>query len=139
MADKKKFAGTVMTADVPNANGTIYPREVLEKAIEDAQDLVRTGSLYGSLNSTGRLELRKISHRVTKLGMQGDDVVAEVAVLATEEGLKLHRLVEMGEAMSLGGLPNKISMSPMGSMETDDDGAISEIHLTGVNISDDQK
>jgi hypothetical protein len=64
---------------------------------------------------------------------------AEVAVLATEEGLKLHRLVEMGEAMSLGGLPNKISMSPMGSMETDDDGAISEIHLTGVNISDDQK
>lgn len=136
--DKTRFSGTVMTAGVPGRNGNIFPREVLEKAAKDAQKLATTGNLYGALNSTGRPELRKISHKVTEVRMQGDDVVAQVAVLATEEGLKLHRLVETGEAMSIEGVSNKISMSPMGNIKTDEDGVISELRITAVNISDDQ-
>lgn len=137
--DKKRFSATVMTAGVRGYNSNVFPRELLAKAVEDAQGQVAAGNMYGGVNSTGRPELRKISHKITSLKMQGDDVVAEVAILATEEGLKLHRMIETGEAMSIEGITNKISLCPMGNYKTEDDGVVSKLNLTAINISDRQK
>lgn len=143
MSDKKKFTGfigTVMTASVPGRNGNIYPRELLEKAVEEAQEAVSSGWLCGMVDpSADRPELRKISHKITKLKMEGDDVVAEVAILDTPEGVKLRRLVEMGEALAIDSVEAKISMTPMGTYKTSEDGVISDFRFTAINISDDQK
>jgi len=101
MADKPTkthyFCNEVLTADTPNINGLTYPREVLERAVEDAQDRVNSGDWLGELNSMNyTTKLGFASHQITALRMEGDKVVAEVKCLDTIPGKILQEMLAHG-------------------------------------------
>ena len=118
---KKTFSKALMTADKPDANGRIFPRETLEKAIADAQQRVKDGQMLGTLDcSTDRIRLAEVSHRVTSLRMEGDSVVAEVVAIDNERGKLLQEILKNGTPR----------LSPMGYGDVD-----GEMKVTGYSFS----
>jgi len=80
-----------LTAGVPTANGHVYSREVLSKAILEANARIQSGkSAYGASAHPKKgetLELPDISHLVTALWMKDDKAFARVTVLSeTQKG-----------------------------------------------------
>ena len=79
----------ILKIGVPNANGNIYTRECVELALLKGR--VFNGQLgFGE----GRLHMQRISHCISKLEINADDVlVGELAVLHTPYGDKLGELL----------------------------------------------
>lgn len=93
----KKIVVEVCKADVVNKNGRIYPRHVLEKNVNDLQELVKNRSLMGELGSPQDKFIRfsNASHLVTDLFMDGDKMMAEIEVIrSTPCGLILNKILE---------------------------------------------
>lgn len=91
--------GVVSRAGVRNKNRRIYPMEVMEEAIQSIQENVKSGGFVGELDHppTPKINVNKISHKITKLDMANDGaVLAEMIVLDTTEGRELKKLIEGG-------------------------------------------
>jgi hypothetical protein len=100
----------LLTADVPTANGTIYPRAVLESAVAKAQDRIREKRMVGcyfdvrndpnpdhSLNRgpSGQISIDMISHIVDSLRLEENgNMMAEITALKTPSGKKLRKNIE---------------------------------------------
>lgn len=91
--------GVVSRAGTKNKNKRIYPRGVMESAIEELQEAVSSGGFVGELDHppTPKINVNKISHKITKLKMAPDGaVLAEMVVLDTDEGRTLKKLIDGG-------------------------------------------
>jgi len=122
---KKTFTNVVLTADRPTINGHIYPRDVLEKAVKDAQRQVEGKTMFGEMNLAGeKVRLEKASHLVSSLELKGDEVVAEVKILDTEQGQILQELLKNG--------PPKLY--PMGYGRLNEDMTITGYSICSVNV-----
>lgn len=117
-SEKKVFIeGVFMQAEKPNRNGRIYPRSVLSPAVERyIKEQVTTGRAVGELNHPEgpTVNLDKVSHRITELRWDGDNVVGKALVLNTPMGKIVKGLVE-------GGVQLGVSSRGMGSLERDGD------------------
>ena len=78
-----KFWAPVARADIPNSNGRIYPRHVLNKAIAEFKTKLN-GQIGYPVNSI--VSYRHISHVVTNLKMDQDYLLAEIEILDTPQG-----------------------------------------------------
>jgi hypothetical protein len=91
-------------ADEPNANGRVYPRHELERAILDInQDSITRGRVFGQVGmpqgSHCSAELDKISHICGNFNILDDgSVMCEVVWLNTDAGNKAKALYEKGPA-----------------------------------------
>ncbi|MBI33511.1 MAG: primosomal protein [Gammaproteobacteria bacterium] len=106
--------GVFMSAESKNRNGRIYSKKVLEKAIEKYnQDQVITGRAVGELNHPDgpSINLDKVSHRITELKWDGNNVMGKALVLDTPMGQVVKGLVE-------GGVQLGVSSRGMGSLES---------------------
>jgi hypothetical protein len=114
--EKKVFIeGVFMQAEKPNRNGRIYPLGVLTPAVERyIKEQVKTGRAVGELNHPEgpTVNLDKVSHRITELKWDGDNVVGKALVLNTPMGKIVKGLVE-------GGVQLGVSSRGMGSLERD--------------------
>lgn len=91
--------GIVSRAGVKNKNNRIYPFEVMEEALASIQENVKAGGFVGELDHppTPKINVNKISHKITKCEMAPDGaVLAEMVVLDTTEGRELKKLIEGG-------------------------------------------
>jgi hypothetical protein len=112
--------GVVSRAGTRNKNKRIYPMSVMESTINDLQEAVGSGGFVGELDHppTPKINVNKISHKITKLKMAPDGaVLAEMVVLDTEEGRTLKKLIDGGVRLGvstrgLGGV--KPYMGPLG-------------------------
>lgn len=105
--------GVFMQADQKNRNGRIYPKQVLENAVNKyTAEQVSKGRAVGELNHPEgpTINLDKVSHKITELNWQGNNVVGKATVLNTPMGQIVQGLME-------GGVQLAVSSRGMGSLE----------------------
>jgi len=113
----KKYVieGIFMQANKANRNGRMYPREILEKAVNKyVTEQVSKGRAVGELNHPEgpTINLDKVSHKITELKWDGNNVVGKATILDTPMGLIVQGLLEgevqMGvSSRGMGSLANK--------------------------------
>ena len=104
--------GVFMQSEKKNRNGRIYTKESLEKAVEKyVTEQVKTGRAVGELNHPEgpTVNLDKVSHKITDLHWQGNDVVGKASILKTPMGKIVEGLLE-------GGVKLGVSSRGMGSL-----------------------
>ena len=104
--------GVFMQAENKNKNGRIYTREVLTKAVDRfVNEQVITGRAVGELNHPDgpSINLDKVSHRITELKWDGNNVMGKALILDTPMGKIVKGLVE-------GGVQLGVSSRGMGSL-----------------------
>lgn len=99
----KKYVieGIFMQANKPNRNGRMYPREILESAVNKyVTDQVSKGRAVGELNHPEgpTINLDKVSHKITELKWDGNNVVGKATILDTPMGKIVQGLLE-GEVL----------------------------------------
>ena len=105
--------GVFMQADKLNKNKRIYPNPILEKATNKyVKEQVKTGRAVGELNHPDgpSINLDKVSHRITELKFEGNNVVGKALVLDTPMGNIVKGLVD-------GGCKLGVSSRGMGTVE----------------------
>jgi hypothetical protein len=105
--------GVFMQADKLNKNKRIYPKPILEKATNKyVKEQVKTGRAVGELNHPDgpSINLDKVSHRITELKFEGNNVVGKALVLDTPMGNIVKGLVD-------GGCKLGVSSRGMGTVE----------------------
>jgi|TARA_B110000444_G_C18699687_1_gene528336 hypothetical protein len=105
--------GVFMQAEKENRNKRIYPKDVLSEATAKyVKEQVKTGRAVGELNHPEgpQINLDKVSHRITSLKFEGNDVVGKALILDTPMGKIVKGLVE-------GGVKLGVSSRGMGTVE----------------------
>jgi len=105
--------GVFMQAEKQNRNKRIYPKAVLEAACgKYVKEQVKTGRAVGELNHPEgpSINLDKVSHRITELNWDGNNVVGKALILDTPMGKIVKGLVE-------GGCKLGVSSRGMGTVE----------------------
>jgi len=111
----KKYAieGIFMQAEQKNRNGRIYPKPIMEKALNKYNgEQVSKGRAVGELNHPEgpTVNLDKVSHKIESLKWQGNDVVGKATILETPMGKIVQGLLD-------GGVNLGVSTRGMGSLE----------------------
>lgn len=98
--DNPTYLYPCVTADVPNRNGRIYSRAVLENVVADFKN---GGDMYGQLGmpNGASIRLMDMSHLVKNLKLcdnfqeqSGTQLVAEIKVLCTSQGKVLQKMLD---------------------------------------------
>jgi len=106
--------GVFAQAEKKNRNGRIYPRPIMENAVEKyVQEQVKTKRAVGELNHPEgpAVNLDKVSHLITNLQWEGNDVIGKASILDTPNGKIVKGLLD-------GGVKLGVSTRGMGSLET---------------------
>lgn len=99
-----EFEGIFLTADQPTANGSIYPKETIQKALEEYQKTIDKCRAFGELNSSSAnilVDGSTSSHVVEEIKQDGDSFIAKVRILETESGKQLQNLINAEVPMKL--------------------------------------
>ena len=111
----KKYVieGIFMQAEQKNRNGRIYPKPIMEKALNKYNtEQVSKGRAVGELNHPEgpTVNLDKVSHKIESLNWKGNDVVGKATILETPMGKIVQGLLD-------GGVHLGVSTRGMGSLE----------------------
>ena len=96
--------GVFMQSNKKNRNGRIYEKASLEKAVEKyVVEQVKQGRAVGELNHPEgpTVNLDKVSHKITDLHWQGNDVVGKASILKTPMGKIVEGLLEGGDKLGV--------------------------------------
>ena len=112
---EKKFVieGIFMSAEQKNRNGRIYPKQIMERAVDKyVKEQVSQKRAVGELNHPEgpTVNLDKVSHLITDLQWEGNNVVGKAQILDTPMGRIVKGLLE-------GGVQLGVSTRGMGSLE----------------------
>ena len=105
--------GVLQRAEAKNQNGRVYPREILERESKKySQEFVSQKRALGELDhpDSSVVNLSNVSHNVSEMHWEGQNLVGTVEVLGTPSGNILKELFKSG--IKLG-----ISSRGMGSVE----------------------
>lgn len=110
-------SGVLQRAGAKNQNGRVYPRDILQREVQQYQQLIDERRALGELDhpDSSVVNLQNVSHNVVEIGWEGDDVVGKVEILPTPSGNILRELFKSG--IRLG-----ISSRGMGSVKDGTDG-----------------
>jgi hypothetical protein len=127
--------GIFMQAESKNRNGRVYPRSVMKRAVDKyITEQVVKGRAVGELNHPEgpSINLDKVSHRITELNWDGDNVIGKALILDTPMGQIVKGLVE-------GGVQLGVSSRGMGSLVTRNGVNIvgDDFHLSTIDIVQD--
>ena len=106
--------GVLQRAEAKNQNGRIYPRETLvREAKKYEKEFVNEKRAMGELDhpESSVVNLQNVSHNITEMHFEGDNLLGTVEILTTPSGNILRELFKNG--IKLG-----ISSRGMGSVET---------------------
>ena len=116
------LTGKLQEAEVQNGNGRVYPRSVLEREVKRYAKVVEDRRALGELDhpDSSISNLANVSHNITSMKWNGDDLVGTVEVLNTPSGNILKELFK-------GGIKLGISSRGMGSVEPMNENGASEV------------
>ena len=127
--------GVFAQAEQKNRNGRVYPKPIMESAVNKyVEEQVKTNRAVGELNHPEgpTVNLDKVSHRITDLKFEGNDVIGKAQILDTPMGQIVKGLLE-------GGVQLGVSTRGMGSLESK--GGVNyvrdDFHLNTVDIVQD--
>jgi hypothetical protein len=109
---RMRIRGKLQEAEVKNGNGRVYPKEILLKQIEKYMggpiaDKTAMGELDHPESSI--VNLNNVSHNITKVWWEGNNVMGELMLLNTPSGKIAQELISAG-------IPLGISSRGMGSV-----------------------
>ena len=115
--------GVFMQADKKNRNGRIYEKKILEAAVNKyVAEQVKSGRAVGELNHPEgpTINLDKVSHKITELRFEGNNVVGKASILKTPMGQIVEGLLDGGvklgvSSRGMGSLVQKNGTSYVGS------------------------
>jgi hypothetical protein len=115
------LTGIMQKCDQQNGNGRIYPEKILKREIDNYQKMVEDHRALGELDhpDDSIINLKNVSHVVTKCWWEGNSVMGKVKVLDTPSGNILKSLVK-------GGIKLGISSRGLGSTRKDNGKTIVE-------------
>ena len=124
--------GVFMQAEKKNRNGRVYEKKILESALKKYVDeQVSQGRAVGELNHPEgpTVNLDKVSHKITNLEFQGNDVYGKASILKTPMGKIVEGLLEGGvklgvSSRGMGTLANK-----NGTMYVKDDFMLASVDI----------
>jgi len=92
------LTGKLQECDVQNGNGRIYPAPILTREVKKYAGVVEDNRALGELDhpESSIINLTNVSHMVTKVWMEGANVMGKCKVLNTPSGQILRSLVESG-------------------------------------------
>ena len=92
------FPAKLQQCNVRNGNGRTYPRDVLEREVENYQKLIRENRAIGECDhpDDSVINLKNASHMITRMYWDGDSVLGIVKVLKTPSGDILRGLYNSG-------------------------------------------
>jgi len=105
--------GVFAQADKKNRNGRVYPKAIMERAVDKyVTEQVSQKRAVGELNHPEgpTVNLDKVSHLITDLKFEGNDVVGKAQILDTPMGKIVKGLLD-------GGVQLGVSTRGMGSLE----------------------
>lgn len=112
--DKRmRVKGKLQEADVKNGNGRVYPLEILKKQVDEyIKGPVSSKTATGELDhpESSVINLNNVSHLITKVWWEGNDVMGELLLLNTPSGKIAQEIVSAG-------IPLGISSRGMGSVK----------------------
>lgn len=112
-----RIEGVFAQAEKKNRNGRVYGKGILEGAVgKYIQEQVNENRAVGELNHPNgpTINLDRVSHRITDLRFEGNDVVGNALILDTPMGKIVKGLLE-------GGVKLGVSTRGMGSLERRND------------------
>jgi hypothetical protein len=124
--------GIFMQAEQPNRNGRIYRKPILEKEVDRYQQFIKEKRALGELGHPANpsINLDKVSHLITNLRFEGNNVIGRAKILDTPMGKIAKNFVE--EGVRLG-----VSSRGLGSLKLNKEG-VNEVqddfHLATVDI-----
>jgi hypothetical protein len=112
-----KVRGVFQRADEENNNKRIYPKELLCREIEKLEESMKNRRLMGELDHPQHdsVKLSNVSHLITKLDVDGNEIIGEAEILDTPMGKVARALIE-------GGVQIGISSRGMGTLSEGQDG-----------------
>lgn len=95
--------GILQKADTLNQNGRIYPQAILEREIRNYQKFISERRALGEADHPDSpvVELKNVSHLITRAWMEGNVVYGELELLDTPNGKILQSLVESGVTLGI--------------------------------------
>jgi len=128
--------GIFMQSEAKNRNGRVYPKSIMEGAVNKyVTEQVSKGRSVGELNHPEgpTINLDKVSHLITSLVWEGDNVIGKAKILNTPMGMIAQDLLE-------GGVKLGVSTRGMGSVDRQRDGTLTvgkDFMLSTVDIVQD--
>jgi len=110
--------GVLQRAEAKNQNGRVYPKEILMRESEKYSDnFIKQKRALGELDhpDSSVVNLSNVSHNITEMHFEGDNLIGTVEILTTPSGNILRELFKNG--IKLG-----ISSRGLGSVETVNEG-----------------
>ena len=105
--------GVLQRADAKNQNGRVYPKDILMREADKYNDgFIKQKRAVGELDhpDSSVVNLQNVSHNVTEMHFEGDNLLGTVEILTTPSGNILRELFKNG--IKLG-----ISSRGLGSVE----------------------
>ena len=124
--------GIFAQAEKPNRNNRSYGRGIMEREVQKYQALIGQKRSLGELGhpENPSINLHQVSHLITSLKMEGNDVIGRAKILDTPMGIIAKNLIE--NEVQLG-----VSTRGLGSLKMNSEG-INEVqgdfHLATVDI-----
>jgi hypothetical protein len=122
---KMIVSGILQRANSKNQNGRIYPLDVLKREIEKYnQSFIKEKRAVGELDhpESEVVNLKNVSHNITKTWWDGNDLMGEVEILTTPSGNILKELLKCGIT---------VGISSRGS------GSVKKVNENTVEVNDD--
>jgi len=118
--------GVLQRAEAKNQNGRVYPREILEREIEEyMKGPVAENRAMGELDhpESSVINLQNVSHNIKRCWWDGDDVMGDVEVLPTPAGNILKALFASGITVGISsrGMGSVSENLAEGTVEVQDD------------------
>jgi hypothetical protein len=112
--------GVLQRADAKNQNGRVYPKDILIREAKKYSDInIKERRALGELDhpDSSIVNLNNVSHNITEMHWDGNDLVGTVEILSTPSGNILKELFKCG--IKLG-----ISSRGLGSVKTLGEGEV---------------
>ena len=106
--------GVLQRAEAKNQNGRVYPSEILQREAKNYNEgFIKQKRALGELDhpDSSVVNLSNVSHNITEMHFEGDNLIGTVEILTTPSGNILRELFKNG--IKLG-----ISSRGLGSVET---------------------
>lgn len=122
------LSGIFMQAEMKNRNGRVYPVKEISKAVDSAQKIIKEhNGIFGELDHPQSLNINldRISHVITELGMNGNNAIGKAKLLSTPMGNIAKELVNSGV---------KIGVSSRGAGAVNESGGVSDFNFITVDL-----
>lgn len=97
------LTGVMQRADQENGNGRVYPKETLEREVQNYQQMVQENRAVGELDHPEEsvINLKNVSHVVTQIWWNGNDVMGKIKLLDTPSGKIAKDLIRSGVTLGI--------------------------------------